>query len=121
LYVFGASAKGTTHIYKVRAFTGSATGVDSATDSGYRASTPTYQWQRSAADSDASYSDISGGTTNPYNDTGAPVDGSGRYYKCVMNSAGASQLITNSDRGFVGNIKYKERGTVQFRGNEQLK
>lgn len=60
----------------------------------------TYQWQRSAADSDASYSDISGATTAPYNDTGAPADGSGRYFKCVLNAAGATQQISTSDRGY---------------------
>lgn len=60
----------------------------------------TYQWQRSAADSDADYSNIDGATTDPYNDTEAPVNGNGRYYKCVENATGASQQITNSDRGY---------------------
>ncbi|OHA71341.1 MAG: hypothetical protein A3D64_02440 [Candidatus Wildermuthbacteria bacterium RIFCSPHIGHO2_02_FULL_49_9] len=60
----------------------------------------TYQWQRSAADSDASYSDISGATTASYNDTGAPADGSGRYYKVVENATGATQQISTADRGY---------------------
>ena len=40
------------------------------------------------------------GTTDPYNDTGAPENGDGRYYKCVENATGASQQITNADRGY---------------------
>jgi len=60
----------------------------------------TYQWQRSAGDADSDYADIVGGTTNPYNDTGAPLDGSGRYYKVVLNAEGASQAITDSVYGF---------------------
>ncbi len=65
----------------------SATGASSADtnhDRGYiGVGSLTYQWQRSAADSDTSYSDISGATTASYNDTGAPADGSGRYYEVV--------------------------------------
>lgn len=60
----------------------------------------TYQWQRSAADSDASYSNIDGATTASYNDTGAPADGSGRYYKVVENATGATQQTSTSDRGY---------------------
>ena len=60
----------------------------------------TYQWQRSAADADASYSDISGATTASYNDTGAPANGDGRYYRCVLNATGASQQTSTADRGY---------------------
>jgi len=58
-----------------------------------------YQWQRSAADSDAGYSNISGGTTVPYNDTGAP-SGAGRYFKCLVDSIGASQQTSSVDSGY---------------------
>lgn len=69
---------------------------------GYRGTTTlTYQWQRSAADSDASYSPLGGATTDPYDDTTAPVDGSGRWYYCVVSMAGASdQDTSNHDRGY---------------------
>ena len=60
----------------------------------------TYQWQRSATDSDADYSNIDGATTASYNDTGAPADGSGRYYRCVEDATGAAQQISTSDRGY---------------------
>lgn len=72
----------------------------SSSDRGYRSvGDLTYQWQRSAADSDVSYSNISSATAATYNDTGAPDDGSGRYYKCVEDATGADQQISASDRG----------------------
>ena len=82
----------------------SATGASSADtshDRGYiGVGSLTYQWQRSAADSDASYSDISGATTASFNDTGAPADGSGRYFRVVENATGATQQISTADRGY---------------------
>ncbi len=72
----------------------------SSSDRGYRSvGDLTYQWQRSAADSDVSYSNISSATAATYNDTGAPSDGSGRYYKCVEDATGADQQISAADRG----------------------
>jgi hypothetical protein len=102
LSLSGASvANGTTHTYKIVAVNATGSSADSATDTGFRlAGTLTGQWQRSAADSDASYSDIAGGTTNPYNDTGAPSDGSGRYYRVVLNATGSVQQISAVDRGY---------------------
>ena len=118
----GQSANnGATYTYKVVASNATGNSVDSATNTGYRGvGSLTYQWQRSAADSDATYSNISGATTASYNDTGAPAyavnaptsvtvsaestsvlritysgasvtAGAGRYYKCVLNATGASQ------------------------------
>lgn len=65
---------GTSHSYTVKAINAVGNSAASTADVGYRISTETltYQWYRSAADSDADYSAIDGGTTNPYNDTGAP-------------------------------------------------
>lgn len=54
----------------------------------------------SAGDSDASYSDISGATTNPYDYTDAPAQG--RYYKCKVTSTGAEDAYSTADRGFKG-------------------
>jgi len=79
----------------------SASSADTTHDRGYIGiGSLSYQWQRSAADSDASYSDISGATTASYNDTGAPSDGSGRYFKVVENATGATQQISTVDRGY---------------------
>ncbi|GAI60539.1 unnamed protein product, partial [marine sediment metagenome] len=65
---------GATHTYKVRARNATGESVDSGTNTGYRKPGTLYrQWQRSAGDSDASYSNISGATTDPYNDTAAPA------------------------------------------------
>ena len=88
--------------YKVRAYNSGGESADSSSDNGNRgAGSLSYQWQRSAADSDASYSDITGGTTSSYNDTGAPIDGSGRYFKCVLSSPGAASATSTSNRGYV--------------------
>ena len=94
-------ANGTTYAYKVRAKNATGESADSATDNGYRdAQTVTHQWQRSSGDSDADYSNISGGTTDPYNDTGAPENGDGRYFKCVQDATGSVQATSSVDRGY---------------------
>ncbi|GAI58758.1 unnamed protein product, partial [marine sediment metagenome] len=85
-------SNGTSHTYKVRARNATGESADSTTNTGYRGhGALTYQWQRSAGNSDASYSNIPGATTADYNDIGAPADGSGRYYRCVENATGAAQ------------------------------
>ena len=101
LSLSGESANvGVTHTYKVVASNATGNSADSSTDTGYRGvGTLTYQWQRSAGDSDAGYSNISGGTTDLYNDTDAPM-GLGRYYKCVLDATGASQATSTADRGY---------------------
>jgi len=102
LSIAGESANvGSSISYKVKAWNAAGDGAESAINAGYRGvGALTYQWQRSAADSDANYSNIDGATADPYNDTGAPADGSGRYYKCVENATGAAEQTTNSDRGY---------------------
>ena len=102
LSLSGQSANnGASRTYKVRAINATGDSADSSTDAGYRGpGSLTYQWQRSAADSDADYSNIDGATTASYNDTGAPADGSGRYYRCVENATGADQQISSVDRGY---------------------
>lgn len=95
-----SASNGTTHTYKVVASNATGNSADSATDTGYRGTTTlTYQWWRSAADSDADYSSLSGATTNPYNDTTAPSNGDGRYYKCVVSMSGATPQTSTADRG----------------------
>ena len=74
LSLSGASANnGTTYTYVVASNT-AGNSVDSATNTGYRGvGALTYQWQKSVADSDASYSNIGGATASTYADTGAPA------------------------------------------------
>lgn len=94
-------ADGATVTYKVRAYNTNEESPDSATDTGYRsAGSLTYQWQISAADSDANYTDIPGGTTSTYLDTLAPGDGSGRYYRCKVGSTGSTDAYSTADRGY---------------------
>ena len=98
-----STANGASRTYKVVALNATGDSDDSTTDTGYRGvGAITYQWQRSSADSDADYSNIPGGTTDPYNDTTAPIDGSGRYFRCTVSSTDASNSpqTSTSDRGY---------------------
>ena len=89
------------HEYKVVAINSYGTSSFSNTASGNKVlGARTYQWQRSAGDSNASYSNILGATSTSHNDTGAPADGSGRYYRCVENGVGGAQQISVVDRGY---------------------
>ena len=93
-------ADGTHHVYKVVASNATGNSVDSATDIGWRGTTTlTYQWYRSAADSNAAYSTIAGGTTDPYADTGGVVAPDGRYYLATISMTGATSENTTADRG----------------------
>lgn len=96
-----------------------AASQDTNHDRGYiNVGTLSYQWQRSAADSDVSYSDIIGATTVNYNDSGAPADGSGRYYKCSLTAAGATMQASAVDRGYrmtpVVSISITANGTIAY-------
>lgn len=127
-----SASNGASRTYRVIATNTSGDSSASDTDSGYRGTTTlTFQWQRSAADSDADYSNITGATSNPYNDTGAPApsvtpgdanasngthaahvalevtghsatDGAGRYYRCVVSMSGATSQTSSADRGYRG-------------------
>lgn len=96
-----STSDGTTHTYKVVASNATGDSDDSLTNTGYRGvGAITYQWQRSAADSDAAYGNIGGATTDPYNDVGAPANGDGRWYLCLVDATGAVQAESSHDRGF---------------------
>lgn len=106
LSLAGESANnGTMHTYKVRAKNTTGESADSSTDNGYRdVGVLTLQWQRSTGDSDADYSNIDGATTDPYNDTGAPENGDGRYFQCVLDATGAAQQTSTANRGYRGTL-----------------
>ncbi|GAJ01156.1 unnamed protein product, partial [marine sediment metagenome] len=121
---------GATHTYKVRARNATGESVDSETDTGYKGVGTLYrQWQKSAGDSPASYSNISGATSDPYDYTGAPAPtvtpgtasasdgastahvtlslagesanvGAGRYYRAVYTAAGCTTQTTSANRGY---------------------
>jgi hypothetical protein len=77
-----------------------ASNADTTHDRGYLGTTTlTYQWWRSAADSDAGFSSLAGATTAPYNDTTGAVSPDGRYYYCVVSMSGAADQNTTHDRG----------------------
>lgn len=95
-------ANGTQYTYTVKAVNAAGLSAASSSDTGYRlAASVTYQWQRSAGDSDADYSDISGATTASYNDTGGQA-GAGYYYKCALSATGSTTVYSTADRGYKG-------------------
>ena len=94
-------ANGTEHEYTVIAFNDGGDSEESDPAYGYCvAGTVTYQWQRSAGESDASYSDINGATTASYNDTTAPSNGDIRFYKCKLNATGSVQVLSTFNPGY---------------------
>jgi hypothetical protein len=98
-----SSANGTTYAYRVRAGNVTGNSTDSSPDDGWRgAGALNYQWLRSSTDADvvANYSTLGvGAITDPYNDTTAPSDGSGRYFKAVISSPDAASANATANRG----------------------
>lgn len=111
-----ANAGAVRYYYATVSATG-ASSADTAHDFGnIGVGSLTYQWQRSAGDSDATYSDIVGATTAGYSDVDAPADGSGRYYKVVEDATGATQQTSTSNRGYkkIVSISLTTNGSVNF-------
>lgn len=130
--VDGDSANvGTTHTYKLKAYNDTGDSDDSDTDTGYRGvGSLTYQWWRSAACSNATYSELGGATTDPYNDMNAPnpsitannatasngtscshvtlsanettSNGDCRWYVCEVSATGATTQNTTRNSGYKG-------------------
>ena len=74
----------------------------SSANRGYQQTGPIrYEWYRSAADSDANYSILDADpSTDPFSDTTAPINGDGRYYKCLILVLGAANTYTTVNRGY---------------------
>lgn len=95
------TADGDERNYEVRALNATGTGAHSDEATGFRSPGDLeLQWQRSDGDSDADYSDIAGGNSSPYDDDGAPADGSIRYYRASVSADGADVEYSDSDSGF---------------------
>lgn len=67
-----------------------------------------FQWQKSAGDSDADYSNITWGTLAEYTDADVPVYPAGRYYRCVLNARNADELTTPAVRGNTGSPRAED-------------
>lgn len=134
-----SSAAGAGRYYYCTLSATGAADVDTPHDRGYRGiGALTYQWQRSAADSDDTFSNIAGGTTNPYNDTAAPsgtvivttelfrgfgidwiileggtaigTPAEGRYFLCVVSADGAADANSTHNRGYKAEAAITEYG-----------
>ncbi|HWV37948.1 MAG TPA: hypothetical protein VN033_05670 [Vulgatibacter sp.] len=83
--------------YEVRAVTAAGPGPVSAATMGFRGGGPvpdlTFQWQRSAADSDGAYADLPGATDAATLDKTNPLD-EGRYYRLAFASSEVSGWST---------------------------
>jgi len=92
----------TPRVYKVKARDAEDQESDySDTDVGYREKiAPVYQWQRSAADSDADYSNITGAIASTCNDINAPAYPARRYYRCHLTLGGGAPQYSVVDRGY---------------------
>jgi len=73
----------------------------SSSNRGHRGvDTLSLQWQRSAADSDADYSNIIGAVSTPYNDANGVAAPDGRYYQGIVSMPGAISQNSTTDRGY---------------------
>ncbi len=99
LSLAGEATGHTSHTYKVVASNATGDSDDSATDPGWRITGAiTYQWQ----DDDGGWANIVGGTTDPYNNTGAgaPTITPGA---ATASDGTSATLVTLSIAGDVGN------------------
>ena len=86
--------------YRVRALNLTGTGdASQATKGELAASEISVQWQRSAGDSDGDFEDIEGATSKTFKDRQAPADQTPRYYRAVVDAAGADTVVSDSTRG----------------------
>jgi trimeric autotransporter adhesin len=94
------AAPGASRNYQVRAVSAAGAGAASNTATGNRGvGTLTFQWQRSSGDADATYTDLAGATAATFDDTMAPANGAGRFYRCVVSASDAMPATSTSDRG----------------------
>ncbi|MBA2663919.1 MAG: hypothetical protein H0U74_16640 [Bradymonadaceae bacterium] len=95
---------GATHVdtsYQVLAVNTAGDGTASEIATGYRAiGALEYQWQRSATETNDTFSDIAGGITSPYEDVAAPANGDERFYRAVISAAGADDATSTPAAGY---------------------
>jgi Regulator of chromosome condensation (RCC1) repeat len=97
--------------YRVRALAAGVRSTPSSHALGFRGvDRVSFQWQRSAGDSDATYSDIPGVTGSVWFDDGAPLTGEGRYYRSTMSAPGASPSPTSAARSASWAVKQIQGG-----------
>lgn len=87
--------------YAVRAVYPNAQSAHSEEATGYRgAGAISYQWERSASDSDQDFSPLAGATDLNTSDTTAPANGDVRYYRVVASAEGTESQTSVSVSGF---------------------
>lgn len=97
----GASAShGPSRTYTIRATTAYGPGLASAPALGQRvAGSLGWHWERSSGPSAENFSPIIGATGPTFDDTGAPGDGSVRWYRATVEAAGAAPVSTQPTPG----------------------
>jgi alpha-tubulin suppressor-like RCC1 family protein len=99
----GASVSAASNVtYKVRGRLADASYTpDSGSAVGRRAvGALTRQWQRSADATAASFAGVAGGTTASFDDSGAPSDGSKRWYQVVASASGCDPKVVGPIEGW---------------------
>lgn len=90
---------GPTKSYRVRAVTDFGPGAAAEASGRRRAPTVALQWQRSELEAEG-FEDLPLATTAVAQDTGAPVDGSARYYRVVLSGIGAQSVSSKVVAGW---------------------
>lgn len=99
----GASVSAASNVtYKVRGRLADASYTpDSGSAVGRRAvGVLTRQWRRSADATAASFASVAGGTTASFDDSGAPGDGSKRWYQVVASASGCDPKVVGPIEGW---------------------
>ncbi len=93
------AADGAPRTYDVRALNASGAGT-AGTASGRRAAGAIgYQWERSSGTTASGFSAIAGAASASFDDTGAPADGSVRWYRVVTSTPGAGPATSEAVSG----------------------
>ena len=100
--------------YRVRASSFEAVSTPSIDATGHRGggtalTALTYQWQRSAADSDSNYADLPGVTGSTWVDSSAPTN-AGRYYRAQLSNPSASSVTPGTRAELSGYKKIASSG-----------
>ncbi|HRE87959.1 MAG TPA: hypothetical protein PK095_02370 [Myxococcota bacterium] len=94
-----AATAGPTRSYRVRAVTDFGLGASAEMHGRRTAPAVTLQWHRSELEAEG-FEDLPLATTAVAQDTGAPADGSARYYRVVLSGAGAASVYSQAVAGW---------------------
>jgi len=95
----GEATSGALRSYEVRAVTAQGQSPASSASARRVAGALSYQWERSSGSASSGFSAISNANGATHDDTGAPTDGSVRFYRVVVSAAGAQSMTSPAVSG----------------------